>query len=231
MNRSAALLKIADAIDKLPKDRPLRIAVNGRIASGKTALACELANELKQKKCCVWQVGVDAFHNPRAVRYRQGRNSSRGYYEDAYDLDALRRVLLEPLGKPPMNSGNTWQVRTATLDLDMDTPIDTPFEVMNAGDIVIVDGSFLLVPKLRMMWDYVIFIDVARDIGAERGAIRDAAKLDGVEESRRLHDERYQAACDIYLEENEPQKIADVVFDNSIFENPTLRFVPETKPV
>ena len=28
---------------------------------------------------------VDGFHHPAAVRYRQGRSSPRGFYEDSHD--------------------------------------------------------------------------------------------------------------------------------------------------
>lgn len=224
MKRSEAISKIGDAVVELPRDSPLRVAVNGRIASGKTTLARELAVDLHRRGRPVRHVGVDGFHNPSAVRYRQGRASARGYYEDAYDLDALRRLLLEPLGMPSHTEDGVWLVRTASLDLETDTPVAAPIETVRADEIFIVDGSFLLVPKLRAMWDYAIFIDVDREVGAERGANRDAEHLNGIKEARRLHDERYQAACDLYLEENTPQTIANVIVENTQFENPNLRF-------
>lgn len=224
MNRSETISMIANAIIELPKGQPLRVAVNGRIASGKTTLATELATELRQNGYLAQHIGVDGFHNPRAIRYRQGRASARGYYEDAYDLDALRRLLLEPLGKPASTTEEVWFVRTASFDLETDTPFEAPLEPMSAEEILIVDGSFLLVPKLRSMWDYSVFIDVDREIGVERGASRDADYLNGIEEARRLHHERYQAACDLYLQENEPWEIADVIVENANFDEPSVSF-------
>jgi uridine kinase len=40
----------------------------------------------------------DGFHQSRDIRYRQGRESAHGYYEDAYDFSSLVRLTLEPLG-------------------------------------------------------------------------------------------------------------------------------------
>lgn len=172
----------------------------------------------------VRHVGVDGFHNPREVRYWQGRASARGYYEDAYDLDSLRKLLLEPLGKPPNATDGLWNMRTASLDLETDMPIDAPLETMSANEILIIDGSFLLVPKLCDFWDYVVFIDVSRDVATERGARRDADRLNGEAEARHLHNERYQPACDLYLQENEPIKYANAIVVNTYLKKPVLHF-------
>jgi uridine kinase len=42
---------------------------------------------------------VDGFHHPREWRYRQGEYSARGYYEDAYDYDAVVRALIAPMAE------------------------------------------------------------------------------------------------------------------------------------
>ncbi|WP_350334230.1 uridylate kinase [Coralliovum pocilloporae] len=202
----------------------MRVAVNGRIASGKTTLAREVTDAIVANGRSVRHVGVDGFHNPRAIRYRQGRASARGYYEDAYDLDALATLLLKPLGYAARGQNTEWTIRTASFDLEADLPVHMPEEMLSADCIVIVDGSFLLRTELRGLWDYTIFLDVDREVAQERGAHRDADQLGGVKEARRLHDERYQAACDLYLQENKPREIADAIVQNAQIDRPTLTF-------
>lgn len=223
-SRTVAIGKIAKMITETPRGRPLRVAVNGRIASGKTMLAHELANEIRKIGRQVLHIGVDGFHNPKSIRYRQGRASAKGYYEDAFNLDALRSLLLEPLGKTQADETEGWLVRTVSFDLEKDRPIEMPMERVTADTIVIVDGSFLLVPKLLEFWDYKIFLNVNRDTATERGAHRDSSQFDGIEEARRMHDERYQAACDLYIVANQPQKVANVVVENDELEFPRLNF-------
>ena len=206
MNREEALAAIADAIATLPNGRPQRVAVNGRIASGKTTLAAELAEALRAKGRPVRHVGVDGFHNPIAIRYQQGRASARGYYEDAYDLEAVARLLLQPLGAEPNFGDGSWSIHTRSHDLHADEPINEPPESIVADTILIVDGSFLLVPKLRRRWDYVVFVEVDRTIATQRGALRDADRLGGIDAASKLHDERYQAACDLYIVRTAMQK-------------------------
>jgi uridine kinase len=224
LKRKEAIAAIANAIAALPGERPQRVAVNGRIASGKTTLASELADAVRAQGRPVLHVGVDGFHNPIAIRYRQGRSSARGYYEDAYDLDAVGRLLLQPLGMKANSADGLWSIRTCCFDLDTDMPINEAPEAIVADTVLVVDGSFLLVPKLRSLWDYVVFLDVDRAIAAMRGAKRDSDRLGGFEPAKTMHEERYQTACDFYISENQPQNYANAIWSNADFERPVLRF-------
>lgn len=216
--RAHVVAELAATLDTLRVGHPLRVAINGRVASGKTTLARELASQLKTLGRTVLHVGVDGFHNPSAIRYRQGRSSARGYYEDAYDLDALRRVLLDPLG-----STEDRQVRTAVFDHVSDEATEGATHTLYDDDILIVDGSFLLLQPVRDAWDYVIFVDVERAVATERGVARDAPRLGGTEKARLLHETRYQEACDLYQTEVDPLSIANAVVLNDPIDQPTLR--------
>ena len=66
------------------------MAVDGVDAAGKTTLADELAMLLpRAARLC-----ADDFLRPPEERYRQGRYSPAGYYEDSFDHDRLRRAVL-----------------------------------------------------------------------------------------------------------------------------------------
>lgn len=92
------LSEVADAISALRTPHPVRVAVDGRPASGKTTLADELADLLKGQARPVIRATIDEFMHPKALRYRRGVDSPEGCYHDSFDFDALHRVLLDPLG-------------------------------------------------------------------------------------------------------------------------------------
>ncbi len=217
-DETAVCAEIAAALTCVPTESPLRVAVDGITASGKTTFADALADAVRARgRKCV-RVSMDGFHNPRAIRHRQGRESAAGYYEDAYDFDSLRRLLLDPLGP----SGDRWY-RTAVIDLASDEQVYVPPQRAEDDMILVVDGSFLQ-RDVRDAWDYVVYLRAEFAAAAERGAARDAAALGSLDEARRLFEVRYHAAGRRYLDEVSPETTADIVVDNN---DPTRPFVVE----
>jgi uridine kinase len=98
MRRKQRIKEIADHILTLNLKHPIRVGVSGITASGKTTFANELAEEMKKCGVQVTRASIDDFHNPRVIRYAQGKESARGYYEGAHDYTALKERLLKPLG-------------------------------------------------------------------------------------------------------------------------------------
>src|SRR5215211_9209362 len=96
--RAETVRVLANLIARTGRTHPVRVAVDGRTASGKTTLADELARELRSLGREVIRTSVDGFHRPKSERYARGRHSAEGYYHDARDLGAIRRMLLDPLG-------------------------------------------------------------------------------------------------------------------------------------
>jgi len=95
--RKAVLDELAALIVSASAGRRLRVAIDGRTASGKTVLADELAVAIQAKGRPAIRTSIDGFHRPKIERYARGRYSAEGYYYDARDLDAVRTMLLDPL--------------------------------------------------------------------------------------------------------------------------------------
>lgn len=217
-HRAEVLDQLASLIARIASSRPLRIAVDGRTASGKTTFADELAEVLGKTGREVIRTSIDGFHRPKVERYARGRHSAEGYYYDARDLPAINALLLSPLGP-----GGDLRYRTASFDLDNDQPIDQEPQVASADAILIVDGTFLQRPELRDGWDLAIFVETSEQISEQRGIGRDAQRLGGVDATRELYAVRYKPAFDIYERACAPTFAADAIFNNNDFARPVLK--------
>ena len=119
MNRTELLNALAKKLAGLRLAHPVRVAIDGRTASGKTSLANELAAVLVNGQHPIIRTSIDGFHRPRAERYARGRYSAEGYFYDARDLSAVVERLLAPLGP----NGDK-RYRNASFDLHADRPLD-----------------------------------------------------------------------------------------------------------
>ena len=220
--RHEVLDKFAAALAAVKMDHTLRVAIDGRSGAGKTTFADELADAL----ACIGQqairTSIDGFHRRKAERYKRGRYSAEGYYYDARDLSAVRKLLLDPLGP----QGDGWY-RTESLNLETDTPVDQVPRLAEPGSILVVDGTFLLRPELFDGWDIAIFLDTSDAESESRGIARDVALLGGMEATRQLYEQRYRPAYDLYEHACTPRDAADAVVDNEDISNPALWIRPD----
>lgn len=207
--RSAVLRKLAQDVAERRGDRPIRVAIDGRTSAGKTTLSEELAGILREAGHHVIRASIDDFHQPRDQRHRRGRTSPEGYYKDARDLEAFRRLLLQPLGP-----GGDRLYRFRSFDLTSDQPIDDAPSRAPDDAVLLAEGTFLQRSELVDCWDFVIFVDVSEGVAVERGAARDALALGGLTTSRQVHIERYQGAFRLYEACCSPAQSADVVIRN-----------------
>ncbi len=97
--RQQTLRDVAEEIVALLGDGIVLVAVDGVDGAGKTVFADELARVLQACHVAVLRASIDGFHNPPSIRYARGRASPEGFYLDSYDYDAVRRLLLDPLGR------------------------------------------------------------------------------------------------------------------------------------
>jgi uridine kinase len=227
-SRARVLGRIADHLAALNPGHPLRVGIDGTTAAGKTTAAAELAAAVIERGRPVILLSFDGYHHPRAVRYRQGRESADGYYEDAYDTAAIRREVLDRLG-PDGDGLYRERVHSLASDRVVDEgPYDAPSDA-----VLLVDGSFLQRPELAGGWDVVIYLDVAFDVAQARAVNRDADLLGGRERAAELVENRYHAASRRYQAEVDPLGHADIVVGNDDPARPELRRIggPENATV
>jgi uridine kinase len=76
--RDDVLNRLASIIISKKCAHPVRVAIDGVDAVGKTTLADELATLIQAAGHPVIRASLDGFHNPRAVRHQRGSDSPEG---------------------------------------------------------------------------------------------------------------------------------------------------------
>lgn len=195
------------------KGKPILIAINGIEGTGKTVFAEKFTKYLKSNKTEAIQVSIDGFHFNKNHRYKQGRDSAKGYYEDSYDeLVFVEKVLKSSQEEIP-------KYTIATHDLETDEYLNLQPIIIKNNTVLITDGAYLFKPKYRNYWDLKIYLHTSFEIAMSRGIERDKNSLGGFDLTKEKYEQRYHKSSKIYLIENEPEKIADIIIDNSDFNN------------
>lgn len=216
--RQTVLDAVADAIESLALDHPVRVAIDGPDAAGKTTLAHELAATLETRGRTVIRASIDDFARPSSDRYRQGRDSADGYFAAGFDNEALVARLLAPLGP----GGDRWHI-TRTHDLAVDAPYADPPRTAPEDAVLIVDGVFLGRPELAGHWDLRVFVHVTADESLRRALARDVPRLGSAAAVEARYRARYLPAQAAYLVTCRPVGTADAVIDNEDPQRPTIR--------
>jgi uridine kinase len=219
MLRTDLLARLAHILHTIDQPHPLRVAVDGIDAAGKTTLANELTDLLQSMARTVIRSSIDNFHNPRNMRYQRGSDSPQGYYLDAFDYAGLQAALFQPLGP-----GGNRCYRTANFDFKTDHPVEITEKTAGLKDILLFDGVFLLRPELSSAWDFSIFVDVIFETALQRALRRDSPLFGSPQAVLDRYQKRYLPAQHHYLKTCSPKDRADVVIDNNDPEQPFFRF-------
>ncbi|MFC7479390.1 uridine kinase [Luedemannella flava] len=193
----------------------VRVGIDGLTAAGKTSFGHELALRVSALGRPVLRASLDDFKRPWAERHLYDRMSGEGYYRNAFDYDAVVRLLLEPAG--PSGSGAC--VLCAIDPLTQRGHRDV-ISVAAPDAVLIVDGVFAFRPQLNNHWEVRIWVDVDEATSIRRGTSRDSAREGAAAEA--LHRDRYLPAERIYLAEVDPLSLVDVIVDNTTFDEPRL---------
>lgn len=225
--RGELISRLAEAIRSVTTAHPLRVAIDGPPAAGKTTLADELAVVLRAQDRDVIRATIDDFLFPRAQRYRRGQYSAEGCYFDAHDRGALCRVLLDPLGP-----GGDRRFQQAVYDKDTDTPSSPPATTAPADAVLLFDGVFLLRPELVDRWDLRIFVSVPfeQTVGRarDRGTAPAGSTAADAAEIERSWRNRYIPSQQLYFATARPTDHADIIVNNDQLQRPTWEVRPHS---
>lgn len=193
------------------------VAIDGVDGAGKTVFAEQLAEVLCEGGAHVIRVSIDGFHRLRELRYRQGRDSPQGFWEDSYDYAAFTEAVVAPLRAQVRGS-----YVTAVHEVDSDRALRLRPVVNERPAIVLVDGVFLLRHELREVWDFSVFLHAPFERSVARLALRDGANPDPAHPSNR----RYVEGQRRYFTVARPWERASIVIDHAEPAAPSLLVTP-----
>lgn len=204
MEHDALAVVAALVVAAAPGTRAL-VAVDGAGGSGKTTFAAHLAERVRPRRPVV-VVHADDFLAPPHVRRARGRYSPEGFWLDAYDVPALVRDVLDPLGP-----GGDGRYRTTRHDAAPGEPLVAPPDA-----VVLVEGTFLLRDGLAERWHVAVHLDVPAAEATRRMAAREGRPLDDP-----VWD-RYAGAQRLYARAAHPRERATVVVDTTDVTRPRV---------
>jgi uridine kinase len=223
LSRLEMIETLAALILSVECSHPVRVAIDGVDAAGKTMLADELALPIAESGRGVIRATVDGFHQPREIRYQLGINSPEGYYRDSFNYDALLKHLLIPLGP-----GGDCRYQQQVYDYRIEAPIQDRVYSAPRESVLLFDGIFLLRPELFESWDFSIFIEVDFTVSVSRAVARNLFLHSGpvnVDALMERYQQRYIPGQQIYLRESKPKERANCVLDNNDLAKPILSLI------
>ncbi len=214
--RSAVLDELARAVSVISLPPPLRVAVDGFSAAGKTTLADELADLLQSRGRSVLRAELDDFHRP-GHKYRsiRGEWTPALYLAEGYQYEVFRRVLLEPLGP-----GGDLRCRTGVWDSYRDEPIAEEWVEVDQDAIALIDGMFLLGPQLASHFDFGIWLEIGEETVISRARARDVAWVGSADEVEARYRRLWLPLHALYAHTLRPRDRADVVIQHDDVEEP-----------
>src|SRR6185369_3260977 len=120
--RAEVLAELARVVLEVVRPHPVRVAIDGCSAAGKTTLADELAQVLRDRTDReIIRAGIDYFKRAFALRTAYPVDSPEGYYLDTWDNEAIRDRLLIPLGP-----GGDRRYTTAIMEPSARAALESP---------------------------------------------------------------------------------------------------------
>jgi uridine kinase len=207
--REELLGQLAEEIESATTAHPVRVAIDGRPAAGKTTLADELAVVLRARGREVIRATIEGFLLPRSERHRRGEDSPEGCYHDSFDFDALHRVLLDPL-----SPDGDRRFQQAVYGRDTDTALSLPVTTAAADAVLLFDGVFLLRPELIDRWELRMFVSAAFEETLARARTRDLESLGSAARVEQRFHNRYLPSQQHYFDAVCPTDLADIIVHN-----------------
>jgi uridine kinase len=182
--------QLLSEVARCATEEPILVAVDGLAGSGKSTIAGALPAELEGRHVSV--VPVDEFYEPD-VRAWRGWTARQGY-ERHFDHIRVERELLQPLRHrtPARYAAFDWTHRTGGGTRRVD-PVG----------IVVVEGVFLLRPRLRGYWHASIWVAAPREVREHRLRQRAHGDAEWINQWMRAEDH--------YIDVDDPARAASLV--------------------
>lgn len=131
--------ELADRLAAVPRDRWLRVAIDGAPPAQPGQLADALVDPLRVRGREVVRVSAADFLRPASLRFELGRTDPDAFHERWLDAGALVREVLMPLAP-----GGTGRVLPRLWNIETDRAVRAPHRTLARGGVLLLDGALLL---------------------------------------------------------------------------------------
>jgi hypothetical protein len=169
----------------------VRVGVDAAFPTDGAAVADAVAAAVRERGRPVARVRLQDYLRPRSLRLEHGPDSPQSRLDGWYDVAALRREVLDPLGP-----GGAGYWLPTLWDADRDRATRAERRQALPGTVAVVDGPFLLADALAGGFDLTVHLDVSAAARSRRLDPADAAVA---------------AAWRLYVERDDPLSRADLV--------------------
>ncbi len=133
------MAELVERITARPGQPWLRVGLDGAPGARPGELADALVAPLRVQGRATVRVDTHDFLRPASTRLELGRHNPDAYYERWFDLAALGREVLGPLGP-----GGTGRILTTFWDPDTDRSTRAPYVAVPPGGVLLLSGPLLL---------------------------------------------------------------------------------------
>lgn len=214
--RDTVLDSVTEAVLAARRNPATLVGIDGRSAAGKSHFGDEVAERLRSIDVPCDRASIDDFHPPvYSQRSSSGAFTVETYYDEGFDFELFRALLLEPA-----RTGEPCLLRRWDAARDV-SYLDEPTRLVH-GTVLVVDGAFIQRPELRGYWDLVIWLDIGFETMLERALVRELAWMPSAEAIERKYRERWIPVHALYEAKTGARDKADLVIDNADFRAPRL---------
>ncbi|MBU5312814.1 AAA family ATPase [Tissierella carlieri] len=193
-------------IEKRTLQKNLIIGIDGLGGAGKTTIVNSLKSQLSNRDYNTVILHIDDFIHPKNIRYNESKEEWYCYYNIQWRYDYLIKEIL-------MAVKEGIEIDKEIEIYDKDNDIYTLEQIkISQGSIILLEGIFLQRKEIREYFDYVIYLDVPKEVRLNRVMNRDKY-MGNSEEIKLKYERRYFPAEDKYIEEYSPIQNADYVLN------------------
>jgi len=197
------LIKILS--EKKAEKTPLMVALSGIDGSGKGCIGSRLHTALRKSGVNSYLIGIDGWLELPENRFNKLKPAEH-FYNHGFRFDEMFTNLINPLR------------RAGSIDLfanhadpgNSNEYVPHHYQIKNA-EVVFIEGIFLF--QQQFDFDYRIWIECSFETAFRRSLLRNQEGL-SPEELHHDYDTIYFAAQRLHFEKDNPQKMADYIFNN-----------------
>lgn len=180
------------------------VGIDGLGGAGKSTIVNSLKLQLQNENYHPYILHIDDFIHQKHIRYDNSKEEGECYYNIQWRYDYLVEEILSPIKR-----GNKIDKLIELYDKENDTYILQPIHIPH-GSILILEGVFLQRKELKSYLDFVIYLDVPKEVRLNRVLARDVY-ICGLEDIKSKYERRYFPAEEKYTLEYCPIENADFV--------------------